>query len=305
LGLGASRLTVTFGFGPTLFEKDGHDRFRIASKRPAALVDLPPFPHDNLDPARSGGDIGVQVCADDPQVAFHTLRNLTRTGKGVVGLRWTQLGFGRTSSTNSSQETPRNLLGFKDGTNNVTGDDRALMGSQVWVGPGDEPAWMRGGSYLVSRRIKMRIEQWDRDFLDDQQNVIGRVKSTGAPLGSEQEHDTVDLAAKHADGALVIPLDAHIRLAAPSTNGGHHILRRGYSFTDGIDATTGELDAGLFFISYQRDPRTGFIAFQQRLSTDDALNEYIRHTGSAIFACPGGLRPGDLIGGGLFGDTSG
>ncbi len=174
LGLPPSRLTTTFGFGPTLFTQAGVDRFGIAARRPAALIDLPPFDHDNLDPASSGGDIAVQVCADDPQVTFHALRMLTRRGKGVVGLRWSQLGFGRTSSTSQSQETPRNLMGFKDGTNNVHGDDDHTMDDQIWVGSADAPGWMRGGSYLVARRIRMRIENWDRDFLADQERVIGR-----------------------------------------------------------------------------------------------------------------------------------
>ncbi|HEX4489990.1 MAG TPA: iron uptake transporter deferrochelatase/peroxidase subunit [Acidimicrobiia bacterium] len=300
LGLQPAQLTMTFGFGPTLFEKNGHDRFGIAAKRPNALIDLPAFPRDNLDPDKSGGDLCIQVCADDPTVCFHALRNLTRIGKGVVGLRWTQLGFGRTSSTSSSQDTPRNLLGFKDGTNNVKGDDGALMSSQVWVGPNEKPAWMRGGSYLVARRISMRIEQWDRDFLEDQEHVIGRVKSTGAPIGSKQEHDAVDLHARSADGNFVIPDTAHIRLAAPSTNRGHHILRRGYSFTDGVNPVTAGLDAGLFFLAYMRDPRTQFVPLQHKLALEDALNEYIEHNGSAIFAVPPGVQRGHDIGETLF-----
>lgn len=295
LDLAPARLTMTFGFGPTMFD----DRFGLSGKRPAALIDLPAFDHDNIDPAISGGDIGVQVCADDPTVAFHALRNLTRIGKGVVGLRWTQLGFGRTSSTSASQETPRNLMGFKDGTNNVAGDNRALMESQVWVGPSDQPAWMRGGSYLVARRIRMRIEQWDRDFLGDQENVIGRIKSTGAPLGRLHERDLVPLEAAHADGSLVIPPDAHIRLAAPATNGGAHLLRRGYSFTDGVSPVTAGLDAGLFFLAYMRDPRKQFVPIQNRLAANDALNEYIEHGSTAIFAVPPGVEHGGYIGGTL------
>jgi len=199
-----------------------------------------------------------------------------------------------------SQETPRNLMGFKDGTNNVEGDDHALMQSQVWVGADDQPAWMHGGSYLVSRRIRMRIEQWDRDFLGDQQHVIGRFKSTGAPLGAHHERDTVPLAAKHGDGSLVVPVDAHIRLAAPVTNGGAHLLRRGYSFTDGVDPVTAGLEAGLFFLAYMRDPRKQFVPIQNRLAANDALNEYIEHTSSAIFAVPPGVERGGYIGGTLF-----
>jgi deferrochelatase/peroxidase EfeB len=299
-GLGPSRLTMTVGFGPSLFD----DRLGLAGQRPEALVDIPPFPGDRLEPALIGGDIGVQACADDPQVAFHAVRNLARISRGVATIRWLQLGFGRTSTTSVSQATPRNLMGFKDGTNNLRSEDTAGFSSHVWVGGDTDQTWMRGGSYLVTRRIRMRIESWDRVSLCEQEQVIGRRKTTGAPMNGQREADPVDLSATGADGAPLIPPKAHIRLAAQDPNG-VHILRRGYSFTDGIDATTGELDAGLFFIAYQRDPRAGFIAFQQKLSTDDALNEYIRHTGSAIFACPGGIQPGDILGSGLFGDTSG
>ncbi len=42
-------------------------------------------------------------------MVFHALRNLTRMAKGTAGLRWSQLGFGRTSTTSEAQETPRNL----------------------------------------------------------------------------------------------------------------------------------------------------------------------------------------------------
>jgi deferrochelatase/peroxidase EfeB len=298
LGLPPSRLTVTIGFGPTLFTVDGKDRFGLAARRPRALVELPVFAGDTLEPERSGGDICVQACADDPQVAFHAVRNLTRIGRGVVVMRWSQLGFGRTSSTSRSQETPRNLMGFKDGTNNVKAEDTDALAEHVWVGAA-EPAWLQGGSYLVARRIRMLIETWDRASLLDQELTIGRVKGTGAPLGAQAEFDTVDLAAKGDDGAPVIPVDAHIRLAAPSENNGIRILRRGYSFTDGMDERLGQLDAGLFFVGYMSDP-DAFITLQHRLGRNDALNEYITHNGSGLFAVPPGVRPGGYVGQGLF-----
>jgi len=286
---------VTFGFGPSLFE-----RFGLAPRRPSGLRELPPFPREVLQDARSGGDLCVQACADDAVVAFHAVRDLTRIGFGRVALRWTQLGFGRSSSTTSSQSTPRNLQGFKDGTNNLLGDDEAEMARFVWVG-GEEPqAWMHGGTYLVARRIRMLIETWDRSSLDDQQKTIGRFELSGAPLGGTAEHDPVDLTALDATGEPVVPLDAHIRLAGPHANGGSRILRRGYSYTDGIDPSTGELDAGLFFLAFQRDLARGFIRLQNRLSAADALNEYIVHTGSAVFAVPPGAREGGSIWEGLF-----
>ena len=243
----------------------------------------------------------VQACADDPQVTFHAIRDLARIGRGIVAIRWAQLGFGRTSSTVASQATPRNLLGFLDGTNNVHGDDEPTMDEHIWVGGGDDPAWMQAGSYLVARRIRMRIEAWDRNSRGDQEATIGRHKLTGAPLTGTSEHDTVDLTALGSDGKPVIPLAAHIRLAAPATNGGIRLLRRGYSFTDGIDGQTGQLDGGLFFVCYQRDPRTGFVPVQTRLAASDALNEYIQHVGSGLFAVPPGIAAGGYIGQTLFG----
>jgi deferrochelatase/peroxidase EfeB len=158
----------------------------------------------------------------------------------------------------------------------------------VWVGTEAGQEWMRGGSYLVARRIRMFVETWDRDRLSDQEAVFGRAKYTGAPLSGKTEFDAPDFAARTAAGEPTIPDNAHIRLAAFENNDGLRILRRGYSFTDGIDARTGTLDAGLFFISFQKDPAQ-FITLQRKLGKDDALNEYIRHVGSALFACPQGV----------------
>ena len=299
VGLGAASLTVTVGFGPSLFD----DRFGLAPHRPAALADLPTLPGDgSLDPARGGGDLCVQACADDPTVAFHAIRNLARLARGTAVMRWSQLGFGRTSSTSTAQQTERNLMGFKDGTRNVKAEDPADLDDFVWVGRETDQPWMKGGSYLVTRRIRMLIESWDTDHLADQENVFGRFKAGGAPLTGTDEFDTPDLAARHPGGEPVIPLNAHIRLASPAANGGQKILRRGYSYTDGIDPATGLLDAGLFFLAYQKDPRRQFVPIQTRLGRQDNLNEYIRHTGSALFAVPPGLgRAGDWWGKSLFG----
>jgi deferrochelatase/peroxidase EfeB len=296
LGLAPGHLTITVGFGPTLFD----DRFGLASKRPAALIDTPTFPGDQLEANRSGGDLCIQACSDDPQVAFHAIRNLARLGRGVVTMRWSQLGFGRTSSTSSAQATPRNLMGFLDGTNNITAEDTEYLQQYVWVGDDTDQPWMRGGSYVVTRRIRMLIEAWDRDYLADQENIIGRRKISGVPFGGTHEHDLPDLEAKGPDGLPLIPIDAHIRLVSPHTHGGQRLLRRGYSFTDGIDPVTGELDAGLFFIAYQRDPRRQFVPIQAMLSEQDALNEYLRQTSSAIFAVPPGVQEAGAWGAALF-----
>lgn len=293
LGLPPSGLTLTIGFGPTLFRTaDGKDRFGIAGQRPAALADLPKFAKDTLKPEISGGDICVQACAHDPQVAVHAVRNLARIGFGVVSVRWSQLGFGRTSSTSRTQETARNLFGFKDGTANLKAEDTQLLDEQLWVATGDGPAWMTGGSYMVTRKIRMLIETWDRTSLAEQEAIIGRNKGEGAAHGVAKEFDEPDFAAAAAGGKPAIAEDAHVRLAHQQFNDGARLLRRGYNFVDGSDGL-GRLDAGLFFIAYQRDPRKQFVPIQTRLSRQDALNEYIRHTSSGLFACPPGVPAAD------------
>jgi deferrochelatase/peroxidase EfeB len=290
-GLGASNLTVTFGFGPSLFDRPG---LGLADRRPAELKPLPKLPGDQLNALESGGDVCIQACADDPQVVFHAIRDLARIGRGTVTMRWSQLGFGRTSTTSVNQETPRNLFGMKDGTANIKAEDGKAMDKYVWVDEG--PAWMRGGSYMVTRRIRMVLEVWDRSSLADQEETIGREKYSGAPLGGEDEFDPLPLEETGLGGKPVIPANAHVRLASATENGGVRILRRGYSFTDGVDQSLGELEAGLFFIAFQRDPEKQFVALQRKLGVHDALNEYIHHVGSALFAVPGGTKRGGWVG---------
>jgi deferrochelatase/peroxidase EfeB len=289
LDLTPSALTLTVGFGPTLFrDATGRDRFGLAGPRPPPLADVPHFPGDALQPAISGGDLCVQACANDPQVAVHAVRNLARIGMGTVSVRWSQLGFGRTSSTSQGQKTPRNLFGFKDGTANLKAEQTDLLRDHLWVQPGDGPAWMTGGSYLVTRKVRMIIETWDRTSLAEQEQIIGRAKGSGAPLGRANEFDEFDFAARDGDGEPVVAETAHTRLAHPTLNNGARLLRRGYNYVDGSDGL-GRLDAGLFFMAYQRDPRTGFVPIQQQLARNDAMNEYTRHTSSALFACPPGV----------------
>ncbi|WP_193614170.1 iron uptake transporter deferrochelatase/peroxidase subunit [Nocardioides lijunqiniae] len=301
IGLPASGLTITFGFGPGLFrDAEGRDRFGLADRQPEALQTLPHFPADNLDPTRSYGDLCIQACADDPQIAVHAVRNLVRIGFGTVSVRWSQLGFGRTSSTSTSQDTARNLFGFKDGTANVKAEEDAALADHVWVGGDDDAngAWLAGGSYLVARRLNMTIEVWDRQPLGDQENIVGRTKGTGAPLSGGEEFSEPDFAMP-GRGGPIIPADAHVRIVHPDQHGGARMLRRGYNFVDGSDSLGG-LNAGLFFIAYVRDPRTGFIPIQNAMAKNDALMEYLKTTGSALFAIPPGAKPGEYVGQSLF-----
>lgn len=293
-GLAPSRTTLTFGVGPAFFDA----RFGLAGKRPAAFPDLPAFRGDALQEEWSGGDIGVQVCADDLQVAFHAIRNLTRIARGTAVLRWTQEGFQRTGAAQPSGGTPRNLMGFKDGTGNPDVNDAKLMNQFVWAQASDGAGWMSGGSYMVARRIRMRIEIWDRSTLSDQEQTFGRHRSSGAPLGGTDEFEPLNLEKRDAAGNFVLPENSHSRLA--HMHGDTKILRRAYSYSSGLDPKTGQLDAGLFFICFQRDISKQFIPMQQKLAANDKLNEYISHIGSATFACFPGVSSGRYIGDLLF-----
>jgi deferrochelatase/peroxidase EfeB len=300
LGLDPARLTLTFGFGAGVFTKDGKDRYGLAAQQPAALVDLPRFNGDQLQPTRTGGDLSVQACAEDPLVAFHAVRQLARLAYGVAEVRWGQTGF---MSRPTDGTTPRNLMGFKDGTQTPQDIDKV-----VWVGD-DAPEWMRGGSYMVVRRIRMALEHWDRTTVSFQEQTFGREKLSGAPLGLKDEFAPLGLDRTDADENPVIPESAHVRLANATTNGGAEILRRGYSYNDGVDFTAErwppwrqgmEYDAGLLFVCYQRDPRTGFIRIFENMAKLDMLNQFVTHTGGGLFACPGGAREGEFIGQRLF-----
>nr|WP_243864751.1 iron uptake transporter deferrochelatase/peroxidase subunit [Paenibacillus castaneae] len=293
-GLTPSRTTITFGVGPSFFDS----RFGLAGKRPEALTELPPFGGDELRSEWSGGDIGVQVNADDLQIAFHAIRNLARIARGKAVLRWTQEGFQRTSGSDPTGSTPRNLMGFKDGTGNPDVHNETEMKKVVWANASDGAGWMDRGSYMVVRRIRIRVEVWDRSTLGDQEATFGRHRDSGAPIGAAHEFDKLDLESKDDKGKPVIPMRSHVRLA--HGDGSVKILRRSFSYSSGMDHKTGQLDAGLLFICFNRDSRKQFIPMQQRMGQSDLLNEYIVHTGSAVFACFPGVKEGGYIGETLF-----
>jgi deferrochelatase/peroxidase EfeB len=288
LDLGPASLTVTVGLGPGIFD----ERFGLASRRPAKLAQIPTLPSDNLAAGTTGGDLSLQACADDPQVAYHAIRDLARMARGTATVRWTVLGFGR-ASAGKNQTTPRNLMGFKDGTRNIVDDSD--FRKWVWV---DDDGWMNGGTYQVMRKIQMNIEIWDADVVSDQQRVFGRSKVEGAPLSGGTEFTTPDFhAAAHGGGTKIDPR-AHIALAAHENNGGVKIHRRSYNYTDGLNQY-GQLDAGLLFAAYVNDPEH-FTRLQEKLGASDRLNEYISHIGSGVFAIPPAPKAGSYIGEQLF-----
>jgi dye decolorizing peroxidase len=280
LDAGPSSLTVTFGFGASLFPK-------VAAAAPAALAALPSFPEDALDRSRSDGDLWVQVCADDALVTHHAMRTLQRLAAGAARVRWQMSGFSRSPGATAQPRTGRNLMGQIDGTNNPKPTD-ATFDARIFVPAKGDPQWMAGGSYAVFRRIRMLLDSWDQQSTDRQERVIGRHKASGAPLSGGTGTTAVDLTKQNTDGSLAIPGDAHIRVATPDANQGAAMLRRGYSYHDGFRAD-GAPDAGLLFTAFQADPRTGFVPVQRKLARGDALSVFIRHESSGLYAVPGGV----------------
>jgi deferrochelatase/peroxidase EfeB len=291
-------LTLTVGLGPEVFSPERG----LAERRPRWLGPLPPFRFDALDPARSDGDLCVQACAEDRLVLFQAVRELTGLAAGCARPRWTQAGFGPPADPAARGETTRNLQGFKDGTANPRPSDPEFDGI-VWVQPDDEPAWLRDGSFLVVRRIRMDLDRWEALSVAEQEAVIGRYKDSGAPLSGTDEFDTPILAPQE-DGDHLVPVHSHIMVAAPVHNRGARMLRRGYSYDNGWDPAAnngnGQADAGLLFLSYVRDHVSQFIDVQRALDNLDELNAFITPVGSAVFAIPPGAAEGEYLGQGLF-----
>ncbi|MEU6809595.1 iron uptake transporter deferrochelatase/peroxidase subunit [Streptomyces sp. NPDC046831] len=286
---GPSSLTITLGFGHGFFDRTG-----LGKQRPAALDPLPDFSSDRLDKARSDGDLWVQIGANDALVAFHALRTLQKEAGSAARVRWQMNGFNRSPGATAHPMTTRNLMGQIDGTRNPKPAD-ADFDRRVFVPDDGEPAWMAGGSYVVVRRIRMLLDDWEKLPRAEQEAVIGRRKSDGAPLSGGGETTEMDLERTGKDGRVVVPLNAHARITRPDQNGGAAMLRRPFSYHDGFDAD-GVPDAGLLFVCWQADPLRGFVPVQRKLDRGDALSPYIRHEASGLFAVPGGAAQGEYVG---------
>ncbi|PBI91884.1 putative deferrochelatase/peroxidase EfeN precursor [Rhodococcus erythropolis] len=281
-----SRFTLTVGVGARFVEL-------VGGRRPDAMVDLPPFVDEHLEPELSGGDVLVQLCAEDPLYLAGAIRAVRAAASGALESKWQSNGFIGAAAA-STGRSPRNLFGQIDGTNNISINQEG-DGGPVWISDA-EPAWARGGTYMVLRHFGIKLSEWEDTPLEVQEAALGRHKRSGAPIGRLTETDPVDLTARGADGELVIPVNSHIRLSTPTPGAGEEMLRRSYSFTSGQVGAPDE-DAGLIFISFQRDPRTSFIPVQQRLAATDALNRFLVPRSSSLFAVlPGAVDGADWLG---------
>ncbi|MEV6375144.1 Dyp-type peroxidase [Micromonospora musae] len=289
LGLLPARLTVTFGFGPGLYAAAGLD-----DRRPPSVAELPAFRVDRLQPRWSGGDLLLQICADDPLTVAHAQRVLIKDSRPFAAVRWVQQGFRRAAGAEPGR-TQRNLFGQLDGTANPT--PGAPTDAAVWMPDG--PTWLRDSTTLVVRRISMNLETWDLLGRTDRELAVGRRLDTGAPLTGSAEHDEPDFAATGPDGLTVIPDFSHLT-RAHVTDDRQKILRRPYNY-DGTPTADGHADSGLIFTSYQADVTRQFLPIQRRLAERDLLNEWTTPIGSAVFAIPPGCPEGGWIGQQLLG----
>jgi deferrochelatase/peroxidase EfeB len=291
-------LTITVAVGASLFDA----RFGLAAQRPRQLVEMPSFRNDALDAVWCDGDVLLQICSNTAETNLHALRDILKNLAGMLNLRWSKEGFLPPHTVQKlGKDSVINLLGFKDGSANPDASDAAAMDRIVWVQPeAAEPAWAVGGTYQVVRIIRNHVEFWDRTPLQEQEQIIGRHRASGAPLGMQHEHDAFDYSADPE--GLVTPLDAHIRLANPRTPGSRQILRRGFNYSSGF-SKAGQLDMGLLFICFQSDLLEGFAGIQKRLD-GEPLEEYIKPVGGGYyFVLPGVNKFPGYLGQGLLGEA--
>ena len=286
-----ARLTITVGFGRGVLRAAG-----LVDQAPSWLRPLPRFTGDELQDRWSGGDLIVQVASEDPVTVSHTVNVLVGDATDFATLRWVQRGFHRPASTAPVGITGRNLMGQVDGTENPT-PGTPDFDEIVWVTR--TPDWLVGGTGLVVRRIGMDLPVWGSLGDRAKEEAIGRRLADGAPLTGGDERTKPDFAAVDAYGLPIIGPSAHIRLAHSETNSGK-LLRRPYNYDDGFDPA-GKPDSGLIFAAYMADVDTQFVPIQKRLSESDVMNIWLTPIGSAVFAVPPGIQPGQYLGQSLLG----
>lgn len=289
--VGTAGTAITVAVGASLFD----DRFGLADQRPAELIQMPRFFNDRLvQPALSDGDLALLITGPSPQAVVYALQQAVRVGAPNLRLRWVQEGYNDLLPPEvGAVAASRNLMGFRDGTSNLDTTDAEVMNEHVWVQDGDpEPSWTTGGTYLAVRTIRILVEFWGTAALVRQEQIVGRHRDTGAPLGQETEGEEPVFATDQSDQA--IPAVSHIRRANPREPGTGRILRRGFSFTNGVDVNSGTLDQGLLFTCFQRSLSRGFFEVQQRLE-GEPMEDYVKPVGGGLFFISPGPGDGPLL----------
>ncbi|MBB4856614.1 dye decolorizing peroxidase [Mycobacteroides chelonae] len=289
LATSTARLTITTGLGPSVFTKVG-----MADKCPASARDFPAFATDRLDKRWCGGDLLLQICADDMLVVAHAARVLLKNVRSLASERWRQNGFRTPRAEDPSGGTMRNLMGQVDGTVNPSVTE---LDSLLWH-QGEDHQWLRGGTLLVLRRIRMDLDGWDQLDRKLRDLVMGRRSDNGAPLSGEKESDEPDLTMTRG-GIPVIPSTSHIALARHRSPH-EKFLRRPYNFDD-APMPGASSNSGLIFAAYQRDIATQFVPVQQRLADKDEFNQWNTAVGSAVFVMPPGTAEDGYLGYSLLG----
>ncbi|HTU30367.1 MAG TPA: Dyp-type peroxidase [Solirubrobacteraceae bacterium] len=288
-------LTINISFGHSLFD----NRYDLARHKPLHLEPMRPFTHDELDPARTGGDILLQIAAGQRDTVTHTVRELMRQVSGTLAVRWMLDGFTAAQRERDPRSSTRNLFAFKDGTANPPSDDASMMDRLIWAGKGvGEPPFAENGTYVIVRVIRQHVEFWDRVGMLEQERMIGRDRVSGAPLGGTSQFESPDFSSD--PHGRRIPLSAHIRLANPRTpaTADQRMIRRSYNYDRGVDEA-GDLDCGLIFTAYNQNPHRQFETIQVRLENEPMI-DYITPVGGGYFFAPRGARGlGDWVGSGL------
>ena len=251
-----ARVTVTFGFGYSLFKK-------LALKWPLPETSIPSFPKiDKLQERWSDGDLVVQIAGDDPLAIFNLGAVLKKDAEPFAKVRWQQRGFLNSAGVNTGK-VGRNLLGQFDGTANPPLNSKDF----------NERVWRDDGStVMVIRRIELAIENWDRLSTNRKGEATGRRIVGGAKLKS-------------------LPPQSHVGRSFTENNQG--IFRRGFNYDDGY-FENGNRNAGLIFISFQ-DSLERFTKIQSKLAQIDQLNTWTKPIGSALFYIPSGISKNNWI----------
>ncbi|MEU5643358.1 Dyp-type peroxidase [Streptomyces milbemycinicus] len=279
MGLSPGDLTVTVGVGPRLVRK-------VDPALPGAK-DLPRFSREQIAPRARGGDLLIQICADDPLVIPVVAAALLEQAGDRIRERWRQSGVrGPNVPVDKGVAAPRNLFGFVDGI--VGPHTKAEQQRDLWLAG---PAPVAHGTLAVLRRMELDLPRFAKLSVAEQEAVFGRRRASGVPLSGGTIASGPDLGAKTPDGRYLVPADAHARRAHATAVGVGLMLRRSYS----IDGPA----PGLLFMSFQNDIRT-FTSTLTRMDNSDALLDYTTTTASATFLILPGFDKQHPLGSGLF-----